>query len=47
VNRDDEIFTHSVAAPETIWLERTGGGKALALEIVAGDDSRTILRFED
>lgn len=47
VNRDDEIFTHTIAAPKAIWLERTEDGWALALEVVAGDDSRTILRFED
>lgn len=47
VNRDDEIFTHTIAAPKAIWLEGTEDGKALALEVVAADGSRTLLRFED
>lgn len=47
VNRDDEIFTHTIAGPTAIWLERSDDGKAIALEVVAEDESRTILRFED
>jgi hypothetical protein len=47
VGRGEKTTTHTIPVPETVWLRSDPGGKALALEIIAGDRSMTILRFED
>lgn len=46
VGQGETTMTHTIPAPETVWLRSDPDGKALALEITAGDQSQTILRFE-
>ena len=47
VGQGERTMTHPITVPETVWLRSDQDDKALALEIVAGDRSQTILRFED
>jgi hypothetical protein len=47
VGQGETTMTHTIPVPETVWLRSDPGGRALALEIVADDQSTTILRFED
>ena len=47
VGQGETTMTHTIPVPETVWLRSAPGGKALALEIMAADQSMTILRFED
>ena len=47
VGEGENTLTHTIPSPETVWLRSDPGGKALALEIMAVDQSMTILRFED
>jgi len=47
VGEGETTMTHTIAAPEIVWLRNDQDGKALALEIIARDKSQTILRFED
>jgi hypothetical protein len=47
VGEGESTLTHTVTAPQTVWLRSDQKGKTLALEIIARDKSQTILRFED
>lgn len=38
-------LTHIVPRPEHVWVKRSDGGADEALQIEAGDGSKTILRF--
>ena len=47
VGQGERTMTHPITVPETVWLRSDQDDKASALEIIAGDRSQTILRFED
>jgi hypothetical protein len=47
VGQGEETMTHTIPAPETVWLRNDPDGRALALEIIAGNQIKAILRFED
>jgi hypothetical protein len=40
-------LTHTISNPATIWLDKDSDGKVLAMEILAKDNSKTILQFID
>jgi hypothetical protein len=43
-----KTLTHVITAPKTVWVERSDEAKkVMALEVIAEEDNRTILRFED
>lgn len=48
VGEGETVTTHTIAAPETVWLRSDQDGIAMALEVIARDrDQQAILRFED
>ena len=47
VGQGERTMTHPITVPETVWLRSDQDDKPLAPEIMAGDRSQTILRFED
>jgi uncharacterized protein YuzE len=47
LGQGEATMTHTILAPETVWVRNDPDGKALALEIVAADQIVVILRFED
>ena len=47
VGRGEEVFTHTILNPEELWVHDDPDGTALALQVVASDGQKTILRFED
>jgi hypothetical protein len=48
VGQGESVMTHTIAAPETIWLRSDQGGVAIAMEIIVRDThQKTILRFEN
>ncbi len=46
VGSGDGLTTHVVGAPESLWLERTEDGTAVAFEIVA-EEEKIIVSFLD
>jgi hypothetical protein len=42
--REDHV-THTVSAPDRVWLEQTAQGANAALEIESAGDVKTLLRF--
>jgi uncharacterized protein DUF5335 len=41
----EDHVTHTIVAPERVWLEQTDEGADAALEIESRDDSKALLRF--
>lgn len=42
-----ETFTHTLDAPREVWFKRLGFGKVAAMEVVAANGDKLIMRFED
>lgn len=47
VGKGTETFTHILEAPDAVWFERLGFGKIAAMEVVAANGDRLIIRFDD
>jgi Family of unknown function (DUF5335) len=43
IGRDEVSYAHTINIPSTVWEEQNENGKAIALEIVAEDQTQTVI----